>query len=331
MSKLTMIDTDDIDKRQSDGKPDRRRLQSGRDKTDDSFVTPCSFKAWLLAARPKTLSGAAVPVMIGLAIAYADAGAQGLKTIPAVLCMLFAFIMQIDANFVNDYFDFIRGNDDETRLGPRRACAQGWIPAKKMLRATVITTLAACGVGLPLVLYGGWQMIVVGAVCVVFCFLYTTSLSYLGLGDLLVLVFFGIVPVCLIYYLQTGTVTLEVFAASVACGLVIDTLLLVNNYRDIDNDKRAGKKTLVVRIGARLGRLTYFMVGLIAVLIGIVFAAYGHIWAAVLPVAYLAIHYFTYREMVTINKGKALNIVLGHTARNMFIYGLLVSLGFLLG
>lgn len=289
-----------------------------------------SPEAWLLAARPKTLAGAAVPVMIGLAMAYADGGGGAFKVLPALLCVLFAFIMQIDANFINDYFDFVRGNDDETRLGPRRACAQGWIPAKKMMRAVIITTLLACIVGLPLILYGGVEMMAVGVLCVVFCFLYTTLLSYLGLGDVLVLVFFGIVPVCATYYIQVETLTFEVFMASLACGFVIDTLLLINNYRDIDNDMRAGKKTLVVRIGAARGRAAYFMSGLLAVLIGTVFAFNGHIWAACLPVLYIVFHYSTYRKMVRIGKGKALNMVLGFTSRNMLIYGVLVSAGFLI-
>lgn len=297
----------------------------------ERIITANSAMAWMLAARPKTLSGAAVPVMIALSIAWHDIGSEAFNVVPAILCVLFAFIMQVDANFINDYFDYIKGNDDETRLGPRRACAQGWISVGKMRRAILITTLAACAVGLPLVLYGGLEMIAVGVLCVLFCFLYTMVLSYWGLGDLLVMVFFGIVPVCLTYYLQASRVTLEVFLASVACGFVIDTLLIINNYRDIENDKRAGKKTLIVRIGADAGRMAYFMSGVIAVLLGLVFLFNGMLLAFALPLIYFVLHFFTYLKMERINKGKALNLVLGDTARNMFIYGLLVSLGVLIG
>lgn len=297
--------------------------------TGEMMIRKNSARAWMLAARPKTLTGAAVPVMIGMAMAFAD-GQGTFRVVPAILCALFALIMQIDANFINDYFDFLHGNDDETRLGPRRACAQGWVSAGGMKLAIIITTAVACCVGLPLIAYGGWSMIAVGAVCVLFCFLYTTTLSYLGLGDMLVLVFFGIVPVCLVYYLQLGTLTLEVFLASLACGLVIDTLLIVNNYRDIDNDRRAGKKTLIVRIGAKGGRAAYLMVGIVAVAMGILFAVNGRIWAFALPIVYLFAHCATYRKMVRINKGKALNMVLGDTARNMFLYGVLLAAGFLL-
>lgn len=297
---------------------------------DDKQITLNSPKAWLLASRPKTLTGAAVPVMIGLAFAGRDLGIADFGWMPALLCILFAFIMQIDANFINDYFDFVRGNDDETRLGPRRACAQGWISPKSMRRAIVITTAIACCIGLPLVFYGGLEMILIGVFCVLFCFLYTTTLSYLGLGDVLVLVFFGIVPVCVTYYLQTEHFTVEVFAASIACGFVIDTLLLINNYRDIDNDIKAGKKTLVVRVGAEAGRTAYLCSGVMATLIGLLFLFNGHICAFVLPLFYLIPHYAAYRKMVRINKGKALNMVLGDTARNMFIYGLLLAVGILL-
>ena len=159
-----------------------------------------SIEAWLLAARPKTLAGAAVPVMIAVALALKTTGWSHFRLIPAVLCFLFAFLMQIDSNFINDYFDFIKGTDDtEKRLGPRRACAQGWVKPQSMRYAIALTTIAACVAGLPLIFYGGVEMILVGAVCVVFCFLYTTYLSYVGLGDVLVLVFFGLVPVCITY------------------------------------------------------------------------------------------------------------------------------------
>lgn len=299
-------------------------------KMDKKIIRKNSFKAWLLAARPKTLTGASVPVMIALAMAYTDLQGNGFRIIPAVLCALFAFVMQIDANFVNDYFDFISGKDDEQRLGPARACAMGWIDVAKMKVGIVITTVIACIIGLPLVVYGGVEMILVGALCVVFCFLYTTLLASRGLGDLLVLVFFGIVPVCATYYLQTDTCTWVVFLASLACGLVIDTLLVVNNYRDIDNDRRAGKKTLIVMIGADKGRLLYLWLGIIASLMGVVFAVYGKYWTPLLPTVYLIMHIATYRRMVKIGSGRQLNLVLADTARNMFVYGLTLSLGLLL-
>jgi 1,4-dihydroxy-2-naphthoate octaprenyltransferase len=302
--------------------------------SDSEKVRTDSAKAWLLAARPKTLTGAAVPVMIGVALAWRDAQdyvAGTFKWTAAVLCLLFAFLMQIDANFINDFFDFANGNDDvETRLGPRRACAQGWVKLDSMKRAIALTTCLACVVGLPLVFYGGLEMILIGALCVVFCFLYTTHFSYMGLGDVLVIVFFGLVPVCITYYVQLHTCTWQVLLASLACGLVIDGLLLVNNFRDRDNDRAAGKMTLVVRIGDAASLALYLGVGIVACLTGLVFWLNGHVLAFVLPLIYLVLHVFTYLKMKRLNKGKALNLCLGETARNIFVYGLAVTAGLLL-
>ena len=256
-----------------------------------------SHSAWVLAARPKTLTGAAVPVMMGLSLAFADSGVYQFKVVPALLCLLFAFVMQIDANFINDYFDYKKGIDDEHRLGPRRACAQGWVTSAAMKRAIAITTLVACVTGLPLVLWGGWEMVLVGVCCVVFCFLYTTHLSRWGMGDVLVLLFFGLVPVCATYYLQRQMLSKEVVLSSLACGMVVDTLLMVNNYRDRDNDRRTGKRTLVVLIGEKASELLYFALALMACHMGLTFFFSGRYFTFFLPFVYLALHAHTYRKM----------------------------------
>lgn len=286
-----------------------------------------SFKAWGLAARPKTLTAAAVPVMIGTAMAWNHTGGEGFRYVAALLCFLFAFVMQIDANFVNDYFDFKRGNDDETRLGPERACAQGWVTDTAMKKALVITTALACLVGLPLIIYGGLEMIAVGVACVVFCFLYTTTLSYIAMGDVLVLVFFGIVPVCCTYYVEVPSVTWEelypVFLMSIGCGLVVDTLLLVNNYRDIENDRRAGKRTLVVFIGKKATEVIYLLV--VPIALAIMFVVGCKLYFIVLAALMFVKHFMTWRKMVSIGEGRELNKVLGMTAANIFLYGILAS------
>lgn len=291
-----------------------------------------SLKAWLLAARPKTLTGAAVPVMIGVALAYIDSMEfDTFSPIAALLCMFFAFIMQIDANFINDFFDYVRGNDDEaTRLGPLRACTQGWVSIDAMKNAIAATTVLACIVGLPLVFYGGLEMLLIGLLCVVFCFLYTTHLSYVGMGDVLVVVFFGIIPVCCTYYVQLHTCPPMVIIASIACGLVIDALLIVNNYRDRDVDRRDGKQTLVVKIGTKASEWLYLAIGIIAVFVGIFFWMNGHILAFILPFIYLVLHIYTWLKLRRIHEGRQLNECLGETARNIFIYGLTVTIGLLL-
>ncbi|WP_418322793.1 1,4-dihydroxy-2-naphthoate octaprenyltransferase [Segatella hominis] len=296
------------------------------------MVKTNSVKAWLLATRPKTLSAAAVPVMIGTAFAWRNTSEQ-FNWIPAILCLLFAWIMQIDSNLVNDYFDFKKGNDDETRLGPKRACSEGWITSDAMVWGILITTLLGCMTGIPLILYGGLEMVMVGIACVVFCFLYTTLFSYHGLGDILVLLFFGIIPVCCTYYvcmpLHQQIPTGEVIASSIACGLAIDALLIVNNYRDIDNDRSNGKITLAVRLGESKTRRLYESIGYIAagIMIILVFFDLYQIDKLIPTYAiyliYIILHRQSYQEMKRINKGAKLNQVLGLTARNILVFGIL--------
>lgn len=296
------------------------------------MVKTNSVKAWLLATRPKTLSAAAVPVMIGTAFAWRNTSEQ-FNWIPAILCLLFAWIMQIDSNLVNDYFDFKKGNDDETRLGPKRACSEGWITSDAMVWGIIITTLLGCMTGIPLILYGGLEMVMVGIACVVFCFLYTTLFSYHGLGDILVLLFFGIIPVCCTYYvcmpLHQQIPTGEVIASSIACGLTIDALLIVNNYRDIDNDRSNGKITLAVRLGESKTRRLYESIGYIAAGIMIILVFFDLyqtdklIPTYAIYLIYITLHRQSYQEMKRINKGAKLNQVLGLTARNILVFGIL--------
>lgn len=296
------------------------------------MVKTNSVKAWLLATRPKTLSAAAVPVMIGTAFAWRNTSEQ-FNWIPAILCLLFAWIMQIDSNLVNDYFDFKKGNDDETRLGPKRACSEGWITSDAMVWGILITTLLGCMTGIPLILYGGLEMVMVGIACVVFCFLYTTLFSYHGLGDILVLLFFGIIPVCCTYYvcmpLHQQIPTGEVIASSIACGLAIDALLIVNNYRDIDNDKSNGKITLAVCLGESKTRRLYESIGYIAAGIMIILVFFDlyqidkFIPTYAIYLIYIILHRQSYQEMKRINKGAKLNQVLGLTARNILVFGIL--------
>jgi 1,4-dihydroxy-2-naphthoate octaprenyltransferase len=295
-------------------------------------VSQNSLKAWILAARPKTLSGAMVPVMLGTAFAWKTIYDTNLlemhddelifRIVANVLCFLFAMIMQIDANFVNDYFDCVHGNDNETRLGPERACAMGWVSLKAMRWAMAITTTLAALVGLPLIFFGGWEMVLVGALCILFCFLYTTCLAGMGMGDLLVLVFFGIVPVCFTSYIVCGVIP---WVLGVACGLVVDTLLIVNNYRDIDNDRNAGKRTLVVMIGSRYAEWLYITLPTLA-LVAVLFQ-YG--WSEKNMLLCFCVYFLfvqSWNQMRMIKSGRALNKILGKTARNIFLFGILISL-----
>ena len=289
-----------------------------------------SIKAWILAARPKTLAAAATPVLLGCSLAYTDGYFQW---IPALLCFLFAFSMQIDANFINDYYDYLKGSDREDRLGPERACAQGWITLSAMKKGMLFTTLLSCLWGILLLRYCGLEMIPVGLLCVLFAFLYTAGpypLAYHGWGDVLVIVFFGFVPVGCTYYTMAHGWTWNVTIACAACGLVSDLLLMLNNYRDREQDKISGKRTLIVRFGEPAGRWAYLLLGILAVGLCAFYAFEGYLTATLLPLLFLVPHFSTWREMVRIFKGKELNIVLGKTARNIVLFGLLLSLGLIL-
>ena len=271
--------------------------------------------AWFLAARPKTLTGAIIPVLLGSALAFSDGQ---FKTAPALLCALFACGMQIAANFINDLFDFQKGTDRrEDRLGPQRACAEGWITPAAMKTGIGIALTLSCLAGLAVLFtvwgqlpHGGWELVVLGVVCILFAFLYTTLLSYRGWGDVLVLVFFGFVPVCGTYYVQAYTLNMDVVVLSLVSGLAIDTLLMVNNYRDREQDAVSGKCTLVVRYGKKFGENMYLALGIAAVLLCFWFVYTGKltplefIWA---PCVYLYMHALTWRKMIQIGSGKKLN------------------------
>ncbi|ADV45190.1 1,4-dihydroxy-2-naphthoate octaprenyltransferase [Bacteroides helcogenes] len=288
-----------------------------------------SIRAWILAARPKTLTGAVVPVLIGTSLTLADGQ---FKVMGALLCLLFACGMQIAANFINDLYDYLKGTDREDRLGPERACAQGWITPESMKRGIGVTVILACLTGCGLLYenwgklpYGGWELILLGLLCVVFAFLYTTVLSYHGWGDLSVLIFFGFVPVGGTYYVQAYTITADVIIASVISGLIIDTLLVVNNYRDREQDAASGKRTLIVRFGEPFGRYMYLGLGIAATLLSLWFARDWNPTAILLPFFYLFAHVRTWQRMCRIYRGKKLNSILGETSRNMLLMGLLLS------
>lgn len=302
-----------------------------------------SLKAWFLAARPKTLSGALIPVCLACALTWRDGT---FRWVPAMYCMLFAGLMQVAANFINDLFDFKRGTDGSDRLGPERACAQGWISPRAMRYGIAIVLLTASFFGIALVISSGawidfeyetlvikWDTVLwlcaLGVVCIVFAFLYTTLLSYVGGGDLLVYVFFGFVPVLGTYYMQSLRLTANAWWLAAACGLVIDTLLILNNYRDRDTDRASGKRTLVALLGERYGSMSYFVHGLLGVAISVIpILSNGsyEIWRAFIPAIYLIPHIITWRRMTVICKGRELNKILGQTSRNMLIFAALACL-----
>lgn len=290
-----------------------------------------SLRAWIVAVRPYSFGAATIPVAVASALAFADGSFHWL---PALLCWMFALLMQCTANLVNDLFDFLKGADQPDRLGPDRAFAKGFITLPAMKAGIALLTLAACAVGLCLLWYGGWWLIWVGAACVVFAYFYTAGpypLAYHGLGDAAVVLFFGVVPVGFTYYLLTGTWTWQTTLAALACGLVIDTMLMVNNFRDREEDARCNKRTIVVYLGAGAGRWGYFLLGTVATLLCLGFLCAGRWAAALLPLIFWVLFFNTWRKMVRIDHGEELNVCLAETARNLTLFGLLLTIGILLG
>lgn len=245
---------------------------------------------------------------------------------PALLCFLFAVLAQVASNFANEYFDYVNGSDKKGREGFRRGVTEGDITPRAMLRATFGTLATACAVGCCLIPFGGWQLIPIGVVIAVFALAYSAGpypLSRVGLGDVAVFVFFGFVPVCLTYYVQTGEITGNVAAASAAVGLMGCNVLIVNNYRDMEDDREAGKRTTVVRFGRRVAAIAYLLFGIAAVWLT------APLWAEkfwiffIAPAIYLCLHYHTWQR-IRRSRGAALNPLLGATARNMLVYSLLL-------
>lgn len=285
------------------------------------------IQAWLEAARPKTLPASFSPVLVGCALAYRDGV---FKLAPAILCVLVALLAQIASNFANDYFDFKKGVDKEDRLGPERAVASGWITPKAMLWGTFITLGLSCLCGCFLLFFAGWELIGVGiaiAICVLAYSAGPFPLAYNGLGDVCVLLFYGVIPVCFTYYIQTLSFSLLSFLLSVALGLLSVNILVVNNYRDYLQDKAARKRTTIVLFGRRFGRVFYILNECVAFLLVLPLVLDAPWWILFLFGILFALCFYTTRELLTL-EGRALNRTLGHTARNVFLFAAVLSLLF---
>lgn len=291
-----------------------------------------SLKIWVDAARPKTLAAAFVPVLVGASIVWSESSAlHWPATLIALLC---AFLIQIGTNFANDYFDFIKGADTHERIGFVRATASGLVPAKTMLYATIACMGLAFILGLYLVWIGGLVILAIGIASLIFGILYTGGpfpLGYNGLGDVFVFIFFGIVAVMTTYYLNTLEWSGSSFWAALAVGALSTNILVVNNLRDIEQDKKAGKKTLGVLFGENLLKWEYTLMILLA------FAVPPHfhfqldynLWAY-LPFLALPLAFMLVRTIWLEKEKVKLNALLEKTAQFMILFCVLFSVGLIL-
>ncbi len=270
------------------------------------------------------------PVIIGCALAWK---AEAFHLESALAALVGALLIQIGTNFANDYFDFQKGTDDETRLGPMRVTQAGLVSPQSMRRATMIVFGLALLVGVYLVWRGGWPIMIIGLLSILFGVLYTGGpypLGYNGLGDIFVLIFFGPVAVGGTYYVQALDVTTTSIIAGLAPGLFSVAILTVNNLRDIDNDRAAGKRTLAVRCGKRFSIAEY--IG--AVLIACAIPAVLYFWHdagpwVLLSSATVLMAVPTIRDVCT-RTGAVLNESLAATGRLLFLFSVLFSMGWLL-
>lgn len=289
--------------------------------------TKSPLEIWWLAIRPRTLPAAAAPVIVGSALAFNDGAFQFL---PALAALLAALLLQIGANLANDVFDFKKGADTADRLGPPRVTQMGLLkPNQVLLGMSLVLSLAAL-IGLYLVILGGWTILMIGVLAILCAIAYTGGpfpLGYYGLGELFVFLFFGLAAVCGTYYVQAGKVTGLAFLSALPIGFLAMAILVVNNLRDIDTDRAAGKKTLAVRFGAPGARAEYYALLLLAYLVPLLLAITN------LERIYLLLTWLSaplaapLLRTVNSQVGRALNTALAGTARLEIVYAILFALG----
>ena len=293
-------------------------------------MTGKQLKIWIEAARPKTLWASVAPVVIGVAMAFADGDWDPMI---AILTLLSAMMIQIGTNFANDYFDHAKGADTAERIGPVRATGAGLVEPAVMRRAFIITFSISVLIGFYLISHGGWPILIIGSLSILFGILYTGGpfpLGYKGLGDGFVLVFFGPVAVGGTYYLQTLDINLNVILAGVSPGLISTALLSVINLRDIHTDKKAGKKTLAVRFGIVFARAEYLVSVFLACTMPLILLLldpnhpYSLFALLVLLYALPTIKDVLYKDV-----SPELNIALANTGKILLVYSLIFSIGWI--
>jgi 1,4-dihydroxy-2-naphthoate polyprenyltransferase len=288
------------------------------------------WETWVLASRPKTLLASAVPVIIGSSIAVFD---NEFKPIAAFFALICSALIQIGTNFVNDLYDFLHGTDKKDRVGPTRVLAAGLVTPNEMKIAITIIFGLSFLLGLYLVYVGGWIILLIGILSIMAGIAYTAGplpLAYNGLGDIFVFIFFGFVGTVGTYYVQALQLTPLVFWVSVPVGALITNVLVVNNYRDIDEDKLNGKHTLAVKWGEKFTRLQYVVFTVISyAILLVVYFTYKQELIIFLPVLSLPLAIKLIKMIYTL-EGKELNKTLELTAKLSAIYGILFALGILL-
>ncbi len=288
-----------------------------------------TFKYWLEATRPKTLPASIVPVAVGSAAAYYYGHFEWYLSIIAIVC---AVLIQIITNFLNEVYDFHRGADTEKRTGPLRIVAAGIVSPRRMLIVSLVLIVITFLLGLILVQRAGLPILIVGLLSLLFAYAYTGGpypLAYNGLGDIFVLIFFGIIAVCGTFYVQTLHLPYFVFMVSLPPGFLSMNILGVNNIRDILTDKPVGKITLAVKLGRKGSSILYLIINILAFFIPLILFFLLNSYWMMLPLLVFP-YSLIISKQVFILQGKELNKLLAATSKILFLHGTLTIVGFIL-
>lgn len=295
-----------------------------------SGVVPGSTRAWMIAARPATLTAAFAPVAVGTACAWR---VGGFRWDAAVAALIGAFLIQIATNFANDMYDFEKGADTEERLGPTRAAQAGLLSVPQLRRGIIVSFAMALGTGVYLTWIAGPVVVVIGLGSMAAGLAYTGGpfpLAYNGLGDVFVMAFFGFVAVCGTAFVQALYVPDIAWLASIPIGALATGILVVNNVRDFEGDRRVGKTTLVARFGRSTGVQEYALLlfGSYATPVVMYLLGWSSVWVC-LPWLTLPWALRLFRS-VTHDRGMALNQTLAGTAKLLSAFGVLFGIGIIL-
>ncbi len=294
----------------------------------DACPRPAMPVAWWLALRPKKLTVSLAPVLVGTAIAYAETATLTLW--PALVALLAAILIQIGTNLHNDVADFERGADTPDRLGPARATAMGWLAPSAVRRAAWLAFAAAFLLGILLVARGGWPIVVIGLCSLAAGWAYTGGpkpIAYTPLGELFVLIFFGLAAVGGSHYLQTFSLSLPALLGALMLGAFAAAVISVNNTRDSLTDARVGKRTLAVALGrTAMNRVYAFELALPFALLPVLAAQLGKGWWMLLPCLMAPLTGMLVRRFREFPVGPDFNTLLAATARLQFVFSVLLTL-----
>lgn len=295
----------------------------------DLIVKPPKWKAWILASRPKTLMIGVIPIIVGtvLGLQYS----QSFHWILMLSALISSFLIQVSVNLINDAFDFLKGADTSERLGFKRATQQGWLSYKEVLYGAYASIFFAFLIGIPMIIHGGEYFLLLLIVAPILAYCYTGGpfpLAYWGLGEIFVILFFGLISTMVGFYLQIHSITTGTLLAGLQLGLLAAVVIAINNLRDIEGDAKVHKKTLAVRFGKTFARLEITGMILTPFILNLFWSHQGFYKAGLLPLVSLPLGFTLIRSIWYHEPSKIYNTFFGLAALLNFLFGLFLAIGF---